>query len=78
MFRSGWDWIVVEGDAELARPDDPFDDLPTDGLPRLLREIYAAAVRGDPDDWRNLDEEMRNEHHTAVLVRPVRCYSGTP
>src|SRR3981081_4131194 len=27
VFRSGWDWVAVEGDADLAGPDDRLDGL---------------------------------------------------
>jgi hypothetical protein len=70
--------MAIEGDAELAGPDDPLPGLDGDELADLVRRIYAAAVGGDPNDWRELDTEMTEERHTAVLVRPSRCYSSTP
>jgi hypothetical protein len=75
VFRSGWDWVAVEGKAELVGPDDPPSGLVDDDLPSLLRVIYAAAVGGSPNDWKQLDAVMAAEGHTAVLVRPIRCYS---
>ena len=77
VFRSGWDWIAVEGDAELAGPHDPLHGLAMSDLPSLLREIYAAAAGGSPDDWQELDAVMAEEGHTAVLVQSVRCYSSS-
>ncbi len=77
VFRSGWDWVAVEGEAELAGPDDPLDGFAMTDLPRLLREVYAAAAGGSPDDWQELDGIMADEGHTAVLVRPLRCYSSS-
>jgi PPOX class probable F420-dependent enzyme len=74
VFRSGWDWVAVEGDAELAGPDDPLEGL--DDVPKLLRTVYAAAVGGTQEDWKELDERMAAERHTAVLIRPVRVYSN--
>ena len=64
VFRSGWEWVAVEGAAEL------------DGDPRLLRDVYAAAVGGTSEEWAELDEVMAAERHTAVLVRPERVYSN--
>jgi hypothetical protein len=58
----------------LAGPDDPLDGFDPSDLPRLLREVYATAAGGTPDDWAQLDEAMTSERHTAVLVRPVRTY----
>jgi hypothetical protein len=76
VFRSGWDWVAVEGDADLVGPDDHLEGLDTDDVPRLLREVYAAAVGGTQDQWTDLDATMAAERHTAVLVRPVLVYSN--
>ena len=76
VFRSGWDWVAVEGDAELIGPDDPRDGLDGAAVAALRRHVYASAVGGEPDDWEHLDEVMTEERHTAVLIRPVRVYSN--
>ena len=76
VFRTGWEWIAVEGHAELAGPDDALGGV--DDLPLLLRTVYASAVGGTAADWAGLDEAMAAEGHTAVLVRPVRVYSNPP
>jgi hypothetical protein len=78
VFRSGWDWVALEGVAELAGPDDVLAGLESTDLGRLLRVVYAAAVGGSEEDWRALDDEMAAERHTAVLVRPLRAYSNPP
>jgi PPOX class probable F420-dependent enzyme len=76
VFRSGWDWVAVEGDADLVGPDDHLDGLDAEDVPLLLREVYAAAVGGTQDQWTDLDATMAAERHTAVLIRPVRVYSN--
>lgn len=76
VFRSGWEWVAVEGAADLAGPTDRFEGLERNDLPRLLRTVYAAAVGGIQDDWAELDEVMAAEGHTAVLVHPVHIYSN--
>lgn len=76
VFRSGWDWVAVEGDAELVGPDDLPEGIESNAVPQLLREVYAAAVGGTSDDWGALDEVFTAERHTAVLIRPVRVYSN--
>jgi hypothetical protein len=76
LFRSGWEWVAVEGTAELAGPADPLPGLDGEGMRRLVRSVYAAAVGGSPDDWAALDETFAEEGHTAVLVRPARVYSN--
>jgi hypothetical protein len=42
----------------------------------LLRTIYAAVVGGAQQDWADLDREMTDERHTAVLIHPTRIYSN--
>jgi PPOX class probable F420-dependent enzyme len=76
VFRSGWEWVAVEGVAELAGPDDSLDGFDSRDLLRLLRSVYAAAVGGNEEEWAHLDAEMTTERHTAVLVRPTRIYSN--
>jgi hypothetical protein len=76
VFRSGWEWVAVEGDADLAGPDDRLAGLEPADVPRLLRDIYAAAVGGTRDEWAELDGVMAAERHAAVLVRPTRIYSN--
>jgi len=76
VFRSSWEWTAVEGNVDLAGPDDRLVGFDPSGLPRLLREIYAAAAGGTADDWAELDEVMAAERHTAVLIRPARIYSN--
>jgi len=76
VFRSGWEWVTVEGAAELAGPDDQLEGAQTMDTRALLRELYAAAVGGTADDWAKLDETLAQERHTAVLVRPTRIYSN--
>lgn len=74
VFRSGWEWVAVEGTVELAGPVDPLEGIRPDDVPQLLRTVYAAAVGGGADDWAELDATMAAEGHTAVLVRAVRIY----
>jgi PPOX class probable F420-dependent enzyme len=75
-FRSGWEWVSVEGRAELAGPDDPQPWL-TDGetLRLLLRTVFTAAG-GQHDDWAGYDRVMAEQRRTAVLVEPTRVYSN--
>ena len=74
VFRSGWEWVAVEGNAELVGPDDPLELLAHDDLLSVLRTVYAAASGGHPDDWAELDESLAAEGHTAVLIRVTRVY----
>lgn len=76
VFRSGWEWVAVEGDADLAGPDDVLEGIEPRDVHRLLRDVYSAAVGGSPDDWSELDQVMATEAHTAVFVSPVRIYSN--
>ena len=75
VVRAGWQWVAVEGTAELIGPDDPNSDVDDERLRVLLREIFTAAG-GNHDDWDTYDRVMRQERRTAVLVTPTRMYSN--
>lgn len=77
VFRSGWQWASVEGTAQIIGLDDPLDGFALSGLPRLIRDIFAAAG-GTHDDWAEFDRAMAEERRAAVLVRPERVYSNAP
>jgi hypothetical protein len=74
VFRSGWDWVAVEGNAALVGPNDRLDGFDEAAVMDLIRTIYAAAVGGTPEEWSHLDATMATERHTAVLIRPTRIY----
>ena len=73
VLRAGWEWVAVEGDVELAGPDDPLGGVEGDALRLFLREIFLAAG-GTHDDFDEYDRVMAEERRTAVLVRPARVY----
>ena len=66
-FRSGWQWVTVEGPARLAGPDDELPGLPPEQVPQLLRDVFTAAG-GTHDNWEEYDRVMAAERRTAVLV----------
>ncbi len=68
--RVGWEWLAVEGAAELIGPLDPHPSAHVD-VPTLLRDVFRAAG-GTHDDWDEYDGVMAEEQRTAVLVRPAR------
>ena len=76
VFRSAWDWVAIEGDADLVGPDDLLEGFRPDSATALFHDIYAAAIGGTPDDWSAHDTAIERERHVAVLVRPVRVYSN--
>jgi PPOX class probable F420-dependent enzyme len=73
VFRAGWEWVAVEGPAELIGPDDAPD---TTDVPRLLRDVFTAAG-GTHEDWDEYDRVMAAERRLAVLVSPERVYPST-
>jgi PPOX class probable F420-dependent enzyme len=75
VVRAGWQWVAVEGAAQLIGPDDPHPEVDDDRLQVLLRDIFTAAG-GTHDDWATYDRVMREERRTAVLVMPTRLYSS--
>ena len=75
VARADWEWVAIEGTAELIGPDDPATGIDADGVRRLLREVFTAAG-GTHDDWPTYDRVMAEERRTAVLVVPRRVYSN--
>ena len=75
VFRSGWDWVAIQGDVDLVGLDNQ-SCMPIDAARRLFHKIYATAIGGTPDDWAAGDDVIGREGHTAVLVRPTRVYSN--
>jgi PPOX class probable F420-dependent enzyme len=75
LWRSGWQWVGVDGRSELIGPDDPADGLDTDALRLLLRAVFTGAG-GTHDDWDAYDRVMREERRVAVLVEPERVYGN--
>ena len=78
VFRAGWDWVAIAGDAEIVGPNDPAPGIPPDQVLDVVCSVYAAAVGGDPAEWTELAETLVSEGHTAVLVRPRRAYPAAP
>jgi pyridoxamine 5'-phosphate oxidase-like protein len=74
VFRSGWDWVAVEGPVDLIGPDDLPEGLAAEDVRRAFHEIYVAAIGGTAQEWAVRDDEIERERHTAVLVRPTRIY----
>jgi PPOX class probable F420-dependent enzyme len=74
-FCQGWQWVTVEGPAQLIGPDDPASGVDADGLRRLLRQIFADAG-GAHDDWAAYDQQMTRQRRAAALVTPQRIYSN--
>jgi PPOX class probable F420-dependent enzyme len=75
VARSGWQWVAVEGNAEIIGPDDPHPDLDGDAVRILLRNIFQAAG-GTHDDWDTYDRVMFEERRAAVLLAPRRIYTN--
>ena len=75
-WRHGLDWVTVEGDVDLAGPDDDLPGLDAGALPRLLRDVFTGAG-GTHDDWDTYDRVMAEERRAAVLVTPTRIL-GNP
>jgi hypothetical protein len=75
VFRSGHQWVAVEGAVRIAGPDDPLEGLEPGRLPKLLRDIFTAAG-GKHDNWEEFDRVMAEERRAAVLVQPDRITSN--
>ena len=73
--RSGWQWVGIEGNAEIIGPDDPHPAIDADRLRVLLREVFSGAG-GTHDDWAAYDQVMAEQRRAAVFVPPQRVYSN--
>ena len=71
VFRSGWEWVSVEGPVDIIGPDHPRPEFPAEALPQLLRDIFSAAG-GTHDNWPEYDRVMAEERRTAVFITPAR------
>lgn len=71
VFRAGWQWVSVEGQASLAGPHDQLTGVESKEVPGLLREIFTAAG-GTHDNWEEYDRVMAEEGRTAVYVEMER------
>lgn len=76
VVRDGFEWVTVEGRAEIIGPDDPHPAVDAERLRLLLREVFVAAG-GTHDDWDAYDRTMADERRAAVLVTPQRVYGVT-
>ncbi len=74
-FKNGWQWATVEGNAELAGPDDSQPWLDPERLRLLLRDVFTAAG-GRHDDWDEYDRVMAEQRRTVALITPTRVYSN--
>jgi hypothetical protein len=45
VFRSKWEWVAVEGDAELAGPDDPLEGF-------AASTCHSSCATSMPQHWR--------------------------
>lgn len=75
VVRARWQWVAVEGNAELIGPDDPHPDVDAERLRLLLREIFSATG-GTHDDWDTYDRVLLEERRAAVFVAATRIYSN--
>jgi PPOX class probable F420-dependent enzyme len=75
VAQTGWEWVAVEGNAELLGPDDPNAGVGPDDLRLLLRAVFSAAG-GTHDNWDEYDRIMAAERRTVVFINPVRIYSN--
>jgi PPOX class probable F420-dependent enzyme len=75
VVRAGWQWVAVEGKADIIGPDDPHPDVDDEALRLLLQNIFRAAG-GTHDDWDTYDRTMAEERRAAVLLTRQRTYTN--
>ncbi len=75
VFRSGWEWVSIEGATTIIGPDDPNPDVGSAAIAPLLRDVFAAAG-GTHDDWDEYDRVMHEDRRAAVFVSLDRLTSN--
>ena len=75
VVKQGWEWVALEGAADILGPDDPQPGIDADGLRIVLREVFTAAG-GTHDNFDEYDAVMARERRAAVFVTPARVYSN--
>ena len=75
LWRSGWQWVGIDGTSQLIGPDDPCAGIDAEGLRLLLRAVFTGAG-GTHDDWDTYDRVMRDERRVAVLIEPRHVYGN--
>ena len=74
--RRGWAWSSATGPADLIRPGSLPEDINTEKMRLLLREVFHAAG-GTHDDLQEYDRAMAEEKRVVVCVTPERIL-GNP
>lgn len=74
-FRAGWQWLTIEGRAQIVGDDDPMPGIDAERLRVLRREVFTAAG-GAHEDWAEYDRVMAAERRAVVLITPTRIYSN--
>jgi PPOX class probable F420-dependent enzyme len=74
-FRAGWQWLTIEGLAQIVGDDDPMPGIDAEQLRALRREVFTAAG-GTHEDWDEYDRVMAAERRAVVLITPTRIYSN--
>lgn len=75
VVHAGFQWVTVEGTAELAGPADEVTGLDAEGLRLLYRAVFTAAG-GTHDDFDAFDRAMVDETRAVILITPTRIYSN--
>lgn len=64
-----WEWVVIEGTADLA----PVTTEPGDATGQELAEVYRT-VAGEHPDWDEYFAAMVEERRLVLRIRPERAY----
>ena len=64
-----WQYVVLEGEAELS----PVATEPGDATCRELRSVYRS-IQGEHDDWDEYDRAMVDDGRLVVRLRPLHAY----
>lgn len=64
-----WQYVVLEGDAELS----PVATEPGDATCLELRSVYRS-IQGEHEDWDDYDAAMVRDRRLVVRLHPIHAY----
>ena len=71
VFRSGWEWVAVDGPASICGPDDEMDGMRAGRAPGAVARRVPCR-RWTHDDWDEYDRVMAADRRAVVFVAPAR------
>ncbi len=76
VWRIGWEWVAVDGRAEIVGPHDSVDGMTPADLPDCCERLYAAAVGGRRATGPRSTRKWPTRGTPPCSSGPTRIYSN--